>query len=246
LEQYCEEGPTWTYNDKERGTQQLTFGGYSERIVVEERFVVKVPGSLDMKAVAPLLCAGITTYSPLRHWEVAKGQRIGVIGLGGLGHMGVKLAKAMGAEVVMVTTSPAKAKDAVRLGAHEVLISKDSAAMAKQAKHFDFLLNTIPNPHDLNPYMQLLKRDGTMVLVGALTALEPPLLGSSLIIGRRHLAGSVIGGMPETQELIDFCGKHNIVSDVEVIPIQSVNEAYERLIKNDVRYRFVIDMASLK
>ena len=246
LEQYCEEGPTWTYNDKERGTQQLTFGGYSERIVVEERFVVKVPGSLDMKAVAPLLCAGITTYSPLRHWEVGKGQRIGVIGLGGLGHMGVKLAKAMGAEVVMVTTSPAKAKDAVRLGAHEVLISKDSAAMAKQAKHFDFLLNTIPNPHDLNPYMQLLKRDGTMVLVGALTALEPPLLGSSLIIGRRHLAGSVIGGMPETQELIDFCGKHNIVSDVEVIPIQSVNEAYERLIKNDVRYRFVIDMASLK
>jgi uncharacterized zinc-type alcohol dehydrogenase-like protein len=199
-----------------------------------------------LKAVAPLLCAGITTYSPLRHWKVGKGQKVGVIGLGGLGHMGVKLAKALGAQVVMITTSPAKGKDAVRLGADEVLVSKDLVAMAKQAKSFHFLLNTIPNPHDLNPYLTLLKRDATMVLVGALTALEPPLQGSSLIIGRRQLAGSVIGGIPETQEMIDFCARHNIVSDVEVVPMQGVNEAYARLVKNDVRYRFVIDMASLK
>ncbi|MGD0259725.1 MAG: NAD(P)-dependent alcohol dehydrogenase [Verrucomicrobiota bacterium] len=246
LEQYCEEGPTWTYNSKERGNDQLTFGGYSERVVVEERFVVKVPGSLDLKAVAPLLCAGITTYSPLRHWKVGKGQKVGVVGLGGLGHMGVKLSKALGAWVVMITTSPAKGKDAVRLGADEVLVSKDAAAMARQANSFHFLLNTIPNAHDLNPYLALLKRDGTMVLVGALTALEPPLQGSSLITGRRCLAGSVIGGMPETQEMIDFCAAHKIVSDVEMVPMQSVNEAYERLLKNDVRYRFVIDMASLK
>jgi uncharacterized zinc-type alcohol dehydrogenase-like protein len=246
LEQYCAETPTWSYNSKERATGEMTYGGYSERIVTEERFVVKIPGSLDLKGVAPLLCAGITTYSPLRHWEVEKGQRVGIIGLGGLGHMGVKLAKALGAQVVMITTSPAKGKDAVRLGADEVLVSKDLVAMAKQAKSFHFLLNTIPNPHDLNPYLALLKRDATMVMVGALTALEPPLQGSSLIIGRRQLAGSVIGGMPETQEMIDFCAKHNIVSDVEVVPMQGVNEAYARLVKNDVRYRFVIDMASLK
>jgi uncharacterized zinc-type alcohol dehydrogenase-like protein len=207
---------------------------------------VKIPGSLDMKAVAPLLCAGITTYSPLRHWEVDEGTRVGIIGLGGLGHMGVKLAKAFGAEVVMITTSPAKGQDAVRLGADAVLVSKDAAAMAKQASSFDFLLNTIPNPHDVNPYLTLLKRDATMVLVGALTALEPPLVGANLIATRRTLAGSVIGGMPETQEMIDFCAAHDIVSDVEVIPMHSINEAYERLLKNDVRYRFVIDMASLK
>ena len=224
----------------------MTFGGYSERIVVEERFVVKVPKSLDLKAVAPLLCAGITTYSPLRHWKVGKGQKVGVIGLGGLGHMGVKFAKALGAQVVMITTSPAKGKDALRLGADEVLVSKDSAAMARQAGSFHFLLNTIPNPHDVNPYLALLKRDSTMVLVGALTALDPPPQGGSLILGRRHLAGSAIGGIPETQEMIDFCAAHQIVSDVEVVPMQAVNEAYERLIKNDVRYRFVIDMASLK
>lgn len=246
LEQYCAEGPTWTYNARERGREQLTFGGYSERIVVEERFVVKIPPSLDLKTAAPLLCAGITTYSPLRHWKVGKGQRVGVIGLGGLGHMGVKFARAFGAEVVMITTSPAKARDAARLGAHEVLISRDSAAMAKQAGRFHFLLNTIPNPHDVNPYLALLKRDATMVLVGLLTAFEPSLQGGSLISGRRSLAGSVIGGLPETQEMIDFCAAHKIGSDVEMIPIQSVNEAYERLLKNDVRYRFVIDMASLK
>jgi len=246
LEQYCAETPTWSYNSKERGTGEMTYGGYSERIVTEERFVVKIPGKLDMKAVAPLLCAGITTYSPLRHWEVDEGTRVGIIGLGGLGHMGVKLAKAFGAEVVMITTSTAKGQDAVRLGADEVLISKDSGAMAKHASSFDFLLNTIPNPHDVNPYLGLLKRDATMVLVGALTALEPPLIGANLIASRKTLAGSVIGGMPETQEMIDFCAAHDIVSDVEVIPMHAVNEAYERLLKNDVRYRFVIDMASLK
>jgi uncharacterized zinc-type alcohol dehydrogenase-like protein len=208
--------------------------------------VVKVPKSLDLKAVAPLLCAGITTYSPLRHWKVTKGQKVGIVGLGGLGHMGVKLAKAFGAHVVMVTTSPEKGKDAVRLGADEALVSKDPVAMAKQANSFDFLLNTIPNPHDVNPYLALIKRDATMVLVGALTGLVPPLQGASLIASRKQLAGSVIGGMPETQEMIDFCAAHNIVSDVEVIRIQDVNQAYERLVKNDVRYRFVIDMASLK
>lgn len=246
MEQYCEESATWTYNAKERGSEQLTFGGYSENIVVEERFVVSIPASLDLKAVAPLLCAGITTYSPLRHWKIGKGQKVGVIGLGGLGHMGVKLAKALGAEVVMITTSPEKGKDARRLGADDVLVSKDAAAMAKHANSFHFLLNTIPNGHDLNPYAALLRRDGTMVLVGALTALEPPLQGVSLIFGRHTIAGSAIGGMAETQEMIDFCAHHNIVSDVEMVTIQSVNEAYERLLKNDVKYRFVIDMASLR
>lgn len=246
LEQYCEEGATWTYNAKERGSDQLTFGGYSDQIVVEQRFVVNIPASLDLKAVAPLLCAGITTYSPLRHWKVGKGQKVGVVGLGGLGHMGIKFAKALGAQVVMITTSPEKGKDAVRLGANEVLVSKDLAAMATHAGSFHFLLNTIPNGHDLNPYAGLLKRDGTMVLVGALTALEPALQGFSLIAGRRSVAGSAIGGMAETQEMIDFCAEHDIVSDVEMVPIQSVNEAYERLLKNDVKYRFVIDMDSLK
>jgi alcohol dehydrogenase (NADP+) len=245
LEQYCLEGCTLTYNGKERGSEQLTFGGYSEQVVVEQRFVVKVPETLDLKAVAPLLCAGITTYSPLRHWKVGKGQKVGVIGLGGLGHMGVKFAKALGAHVVMITTSPEKGKDALRLGADEVLVSRDSDAMAKAAGSFNFLLNTIPVGHDMNPYMALLKLDGTMVMVGALTPLEP-LVGVNLIMGRRSVAGSGIGGMPETQEMIDFCAEHGIVSDVEMIKIQDVNTAYERLLKNDVRYRFVIDMASLK
>jgi len=246
LEQYCEEGPTWTYNSRERGSEQLTFGGYSERIVVEERFVVKIPDSLDLKAVAPLFCAGITTYSPLRHWKVEKGQKVGVIGLGGLGHMGVKFAKALGAQVVMITTSPEKGKDAIRLGADGVLVSTNPTAMSRQAKTFDFLLNTIPCGHDVNPYLTLLRRDGTMAIVGALTALEPALQGFSLLGARRRLAGSIIGGMTETQEMIHFCAAHKIVSDVEMVPIQSINETYQRLLKNDVRYRFVIDMASLK
>ncbi|MDE1172438.1 MAG: NAD(P)-dependent alcohol dehydrogenase [Parvibaculaceae bacterium] len=246
LEQYCEEGPTLTYNGRERGSEQLTFGGYSDQIVVEEHFTVKVPATLDLKAVAPLLCAGITTYSPLRHWKVGPGQKVGVIGLGGLGHMGIKFAKALGAHVVMITTSPGKGKDATRLGADEVLISRDADAMAAHKASFDFLLNTIPVPHDLNPYVNLLKRDKTMALVGVLTELEPPLSGGNLIMGRKSVAGSSIGGMAETQEMIDFCAEHNIVSDVEIVPIQSVNEAYERLLKNDVKYRFVIDMASLR
>ena len=246
MEQYCERGgATWTYNAKERGSQQLTFGGYSESIVVDERFVVVVPASLDLKAVAPLLCAGITTYSPLRHWKVGPGQKVGVIGLGGLGHMGIKFAHALGASVVMITTSPGKAADAMRLGADDVLISTDKAAMTKHAGSFHFLLNTIPNGHDVNPYTRLLRRNGTMVMVGALMALEPALQGRSLIGGRKRIAGSAIGGMQETQDMIDFCAEHGIVSDIEMIAMSGVNDAYERLLKNDVKYRFVIDMATL-
>jgi uncharacterized zinc-type alcohol dehydrogenase-like protein len=246
LEQYCEEGATQTYNGRERDNGTLTFGGYSEEIVVEERFVVKVSPKLDLKAVAPLLCAGITTYSPLRHWKVGPGQKVGVIGLGGLGHMGIKFAKALGARVVMITTSPAKGEDASRLGADEVLVSTDPAAMKAHAGSFHFLLNTVPVGHDLNPYMALLALDGTMVVVGALTALEPAVTGISLMAGRKSLAGSGIGGLAETQEMMDFCAEHDIVSDVEMVNIQDVNEAYERMEKNDVRYRFVIDMASMK
>jgi alcohol dehydrogenase (NADP+) len=244
LEQYCEEGASYTYNSTERETGALTFGGYSDQIVVEERFVVKVSSKLDLKAVAPLLCAGITTYSPLVHWKVGAGQKVGVIGLGGLGHMGVKFAKALGAHVVMITTSPEKGRDATRLGADEVLVSRDPEAMAANAGSFDFLLNTIPVGHDLNPYAALLKLDGTMVLVGVLTNVEP-LAGISLIGGRKSISGSAIGGMAETQAMMDFCAEKGIVSDVEIIPMQSVNEAYERLLKNDVKYRFVIDMASM-
>jgi uncharacterized zinc-type alcohol dehydrogenase-like protein len=244
MEMFCAEGATWTYNGRERVSQELTFGGYSEQIVVEERFVVKVPANLDLKAVAPLLCAGITSYSPLMHWKVGPGQKVGVVGLGGLGHMGIKFAKALGAHVVMITTSPDKGRDATRLGADEVLLSKDEAAMKAAAGSFDFLLNTIPVGHDVNPYMALLKIDGTMVIVGALTALEP-MAGSSVIFGRKRLSGSAIGGMKETQEMLDFCGRHNIVSDIEMIPMQQINQAYERLLKNDVKYRFVIDIASL-
>jgi len=246
LEQYCLESPTWTYNCKERDGKTLTFGGYSDVIVAEERFVVRIAPTLDLKAAAPLLCAGITTWSPLRHWNVGKGQKVGVVGLGGLGHMGVKFAKALGAHVVMVTTSPSKGADAMRLGADEVLVSTDPEAMKRHAGSFHFLLNTIPNGHDLNPYMGLLKVDGTMVMVGALMALEPPLYGGSLIGGRKTVAGSCIGGMKETQEMMDFCAEHGIGSDVEVIPISKVNEAYARLLRNDVKYRFVIDMATLK
>jgi len=245
LEQYCERGATWTYNSKERNSDRLTFGGYSEAIVVEERFVVSIPASMDLKAVAPLLCAGITSYSPLRHWKVSPGQKVGVIGLGGLGHMGIKFAKALGAHVVMITTSPEKGKDAKRLGADEVLLSKDADAMAAHVLSFDFLLNTIPVPHDVNPYLALLRRDATMVMVGVLTELDPPVMGSTLIAGRKHLTGSGIGGMAETQEMIDFCAEKGIVSDIEMIAMNQVNQAYERLVKNDVKYRFVIDMATM-
>src|SRR5208282_1197853 len=242
--QYCEEGPTWTYNSKERGNGQLTFGGYSERVVVEERFVVKVPGSLDMKAVAPLFCAGITTYSPLRRWNVGKGQKVGVVGLGGLGHMGVKFAKAFGANVVLFTTSPGKVADGKRLGAHEVVISKDEAQMAAHANSFDFILDDVSATHDINAYFNLLKRDGNLTLVGA-PEKPLPVAAFPLIFRRRSFSGSLIGGLPETQEMLDFCGKHNITCDIEMIRIDQVNTAYERMLKSDVKYRFVIDMATL-
>lgn len=245
LEQFCENGATFTYNSPDKHLGGHTFGGYSESVVVDKQFVLKIPEHLDAKAAAPLLCAGITTYSPLAHWGVKKGDKVGVIGLGGLGHMGVKFAHAMGAHTVMITTSPSKSEDAKSLGADEVLISKDEEQMKKHAGSFDFLLNTIPVGHDMNPYTNLLKRDATMVIVGAVEPLDP-LHGGSLIMGRKSIAGSLIGGLKETQEMLDFCGEHNVVSDIEMINIQDINEAYDRLQKSDVKYRFVIDMKSLK
>jgi uncharacterized zinc-type alcohol dehydrogenase-like protein len=244
LEQYCLTHTSFTYNGTEQDKTTPTQGGYSTEIVTEERFVVKISEKLDLKATAPLLCAGITTYSPLRHWKVGKGQKVGVIGLGGLGHMGVKFAKALGAHVTMITTSASKGEDAKRLGADAVLLSTDADAMAAQAASFDFLLNTVPVSHDINPYTNLLKLDGTMVLVGALTPLDG-VVGGSLMLPRRTIAGSAIGGMAETQEMMDFCAEHNIVSDIEVVDMASINETYVRLAKNDVRYRFVIDMATM-
>jgi uncharacterized zinc-type alcohol dehydrogenase-like protein len=223
----------------------VTYGGYSDSIVVDEAFVLRVPNGLDPAGTAPLLCAGITTYSPLRHWNVGKGQKVGVVGLGGLGHMGLKFAKAFGAHVALFTTSKHKTADAVRLGADEVVVSTDNAAMQKHAGGFDFILNTVSADHDLNPYLQLLKLNGTMTLVGAPS--KPSTLASfSLIMGRRRLAGSAIGGVRETQEMLDFCGEKGITSDIELIRIQQINEAYERLLKSDVKYRFVIDAASLR
>lgn len=247
LEQYCDNGFTGTYNgrDKIGGTQHtMTMGGYSDKIVVEERFVVRVPENLDPAAAAPLLCAGITTYSPLKHWKVGPGQKVGIVGLGGLGHMGVKFAHAMGASVTMITTSPEKGEDAKKLGADAVLISKDAEAMKAQAGSFDFILNTIPVGHDADPYMALLKRDGAMVVVGAVEPMKA-LNGGPMIFRRRTLAGSLIGGLPETQEMLDFCGKHNIVCDIEKIAMKDVNTAYDRTVKSDVKYRFVIDMATI-
>jgi len=245
LEQYCENGATFTYNSPDKHLGSHTFGGYSEKVVVDKKFVLNVPENIDIKAVAPLLCAGITTYSPLRQWNVKKGDKVGVIGLGGLGHMGIKFAHAMGAHVVMITTSPDKSQDAKKLGADEVLISKDAKDMEKHKNSFDFLLNTVPVGHDVNPYVALLKRDATMVLVGAIEPLDP-IHGGGLIASRKRIAGSLIGGIEETQEMLDFCGEHNIVSDVEMIDIQNINEAYDRVVKSDVKYRFVIDMKSLK
>ncbi len=247
LEQYCENGWTGTYGseDKIGGTPHThTFGGYSDKITVSERFVLRVPDNLDPAAAAPLLCAGITTYSPLKHWKVSSGQKVGIIGLGGLGHMGIKFAHAMGAHVTMITTSPAKGKDAKRLGADGVLISTDASAMTAAQGSFDFLLNTIPVGHDVNPYMGLLKLDGTMVIVGAVEALTK-VSGVPFIFKRRSMAGSLIGGLPETQEMLDFCGKHNITCDIEMIDIKNINAAYDRTVKGDVKYRFVIDMGTL-
>ena len=245
LEQYCEEGNTGTYNspDKHLGTQ--TYGGYSESIVVDESFVLRVPENLDLAATAPLLCAGITTYSPLKHWKVGAGQKVGVVGLGGLGHMAVKLAKAMGAEVIVFTTSPSKVEDAKRLGADDVVLSKDKEQMKRYAGKLHFVLDAVSAQHDINVYLNLLRIDGSLALVGA-PEHPLPVAAFSLIPYRRSFAGSMIGGIAETQEMLDFCGKHGIVSDIEIIDIQQINEAYERLLKGDVKYRFVIDMASLK
>lgn len=244
LEQYCEQGFVGTYNSTEKDGTTKTYGGYSNSIVTREEFCLQISPKLDLAAVAPLLCAGITTYSPLRHWKVSKGQKVGVIGLGGLGHMAVKLANAMGANVVVFTTSQSKVEDAKRLGAHDVVISKDAETMSSHMRSFDFILDTVSAPHDYNIYLNLLKRDGNMVLVG-LPDKPPELYAGSLIMGRRKLGGSLIGGIAETQEMLDFCAEHGIVSDVELIPIQKINEAYERMIKSDVKYRFVIDMNSL-
>jgi uncharacterized zinc-type alcohol dehydrogenase-like protein len=243
-EQFCEAGPTFTYNSPDKKHGGTTYGGYSEAIVLDETFALRVPKSLDLAGAAPLLCAGITTYSPLRRWRVGKGQKVGVVGLGGLGHMGVKLANAFGANVVLFTTSPGKTNDAIRLGAKEVVISKNPDEMKKHLNSFDFILDTVSAPHNLNAYLELLKRDATLTLVGA-SPLPLPVSAFNLITKRRQFAGSLIGGIRETQEMLDFCAGHNIVSDIEMIPIQKINEAYERMIKSDVKYRFVIDMKSL-
>jgi len=244
LEQFCP-NQTLTFNSPDKHLGGVTYGGYSDGIVVDERFVLRVPANLDPAGAAPLLCAGITTYSPMRHWGVTKGTKVGVVGLGGLGHMGVKLAHAFGAHVAVFTTSPGKQEDALRLGADEVIVSRNTDEMQKHAGSFDFILDTVSAVHDINAYINLLRRDGNITLVGAP---EQPLGVSSfaLIMGRRSLSGSNIGGIAETQEMLDFCGAHNITADVEVIPIQQVNEAYERLLKSDVKYRFSIDMASLR
>ncbi|WP_068471477.1 NAD(P)-dependent alcohol dehydrogenase [Candidatus Protochlamydia phocaeensis] len=244
LEHFCP-NMVLTFNGPDKHLGGVTYGGYSTSIVVDEHFVLHVPPNLELSGVAPLLCAGITTYSPMRRWKVGKGQKVGVVGLGGLGHMGVKFAHALGAHVVVFTTSPGKKEDALRLGADEVIISKNNEDMQKHASSFDFILDTISADHDINAYLNLLHRDGTLTLVGA-----PPkplsVSAFSLIVGRRSLSGSNIGSIAETQEMLDFCGQHNITADVEVIPIQKVNEAYERLLKSDVKYRFSIDMSSLK
>jgi uncharacterized zinc-type alcohol dehydrogenase-like protein len=245
LENYCEQGLGGTYNSEDNHLGGMTYGGYSRSIVVDEAFVLQIPKNLDLAATAPLLCAGITTYSPLRHWRVGKGQKVGVVGLGGLGHMGLKLAHAMGAHVVLFTTSANKIEDAKRLGADEVVLTKDPSQMEKQTNSFDFILDTVSADHDVNAYLNLLKRDATMVLVGAPNT-PVGVASFSLIFKRRNFAGSLIGGLPETQEMLDFCAEHNIVSDIEIIPMQKINEAYERMLKSDVKYRFVIDMSSLK
>lgn len=244
-EQYCEKGNIQTYNGHDKHLNKQTFGGYSEKIVVDEDFVLRVPDNLDLAAAAPLLCAGVTTWSPLKHWNVGEGHKVGIVGIGGLGHMGVKLAKAMGAHVVVITTSPSKVEDARRLGADEVILSTDKQQMKSHNNTLHFILDCVSADHNLNAYMRLLKVDGTLALVGA-PEHPLPVAAFSLIPGRKSLAGSTIGSIKETQEMLDFCGHHNIVSDIELINIQDINQAYERLLKGDVKYRFVIDMKSLK
>lgn len=246
LEQYCIEGSTMTYGSLDRHDGSVTHGGYSERIVVSERFVVRVPEKLDPASAAPILCAGITTYSPLKHFKVGNGHKVGVLGMGGLGHMGVKFAKALGAEVTIFTRSEAKVAEAKKQGADHVIISTDKEQMKAAADSFDFLLDTIPVAHDLNPYLKCLKYDGTHILVGLLTPIEPALQAGLLVTKRRVVAGSLIGGMPETQEVLDFCAEHDITCDIEMLDIHNINEAYVRMKKGDVKYRFVIDMKTLK
>jgi len=244
MEQFCP-GATFTYNAPDKHLGGVTYGGYSDSIVVNQRFALRVPSNLDLAGAAPLLCAGITTYSPLRHWGVTKGKKVGIVGIGGLGHMGVKFAHALGAHVVVFTTSESKKEDALRLGADEVVLSRDANQMQKHAGSFNFILDAVAADHDINTYINLLSMDGNLTIVGAP---EKPHAVSSfgLLFGRRSLSGSLIGGLKETQEMLDFCGEHNITSDVEVIPIQKINEAYERMLRSDVKYRFSIDMASLK
>jgi uncharacterized zinc-type alcohol dehydrogenase-like protein len=245
LEQFCP-NMVFTYGAPDRHqTAPVTYGGYSDSVVVDERFVLRIPDNLDLAGVAPLLCAGITTYSPLRHWNVKEGKKVGIVGLGGLGHMGVKFARAFGAHVVVFTTSPDKRQDALRLGAHEVVLSRNADEMQKHAGSFDFILDAVAAEHDINAYINLLARDGNLTMVGAPD--KPlPVAVFGLIFGRRSFSGSPIGGIAETQEMLDFCGEHNITADVEVIPAQKINEAYERMLRSDVKYRFSIDMASLK
>lgn len=245
LEQYCEQGNIGTYNAPDKHLGAHTFGGYSQSVVVDEAFVLRVPENLDLAATAPLLCAGITTYSPLKHWNVGPGKKVGIVGIGGLGHMGVKLAKAMGAHVVVITTSTSKVEDAKRLGADEVILSTNEEQMNAFAGTLHFILDCVSAQHDINAYLRLLKRDGSLTLVGA-PEHPLPVAPFSLIPARKSFSGSMIGGIAETQEMLDFCGKHNITSDIELIHMQDINDAYERLLKGDVKYRFVIDMASLK
>ncbi len=244
LEQYCNQAE-FTYNSPDKHSGGSNYGGYSKHIVVNQDFVLRICAKLDLAAAAPLLCAGITTYSPLMHWQVGEGDKVGVVGLGGLGHMAVKIAHALGAYVVLFTTSPGKAEDAKRMGADEVAVSKNADEMQAHLGSFDFILNTVAAPHNLDAYTALLKRDGTLCLVGVPDQPHPSPAVGNLIFKRRSIAGSLIGGLKETQEMLDFCAAHNIVSDIEIIPIQQINEAYERVLKSDVKYRFVIDMASL-
>ena len=246
LEQYCEGGHTQTYGGIEKETGRPTQGGYSAEIVVDERFVLRIPDGMDLASAAPLLCAGITTYSPLRQWKVGPGMRVGVVGLGGLGHMAVKLAKAMGAHVSLFTTSPEKAADAQRLGASQVIVSRDPAAMKAAAGTLDVILDTVSASHDLEALLGTLKRDGTLVLLGGAPTPHSSPSAFAFIMGRKRMAGSLIGGLPETQEMLDFCAQHGIGSDIETIPVQRIDEAYERMLRGDVKYRFVIDMASLQ
>ncbi|OAI17944.1 hydroxyacid dehydrogenase [Methylomonas koyamae] len=243
-EQFCENA-VFTYNSPDPHTGKMTYGGYSNQIVVDQDFVLRVPPALDLAATAPLLCAGITTYSPLRRWRIGAGHRVGIVGLGGLGHMGLKFAKAFGAEAVLFTTSPDKTADAKRLGADDVVVSKDPQAMSRYLKRFDFILNTVAAAHDLDQYLALLKRDGVMCLVGVPEKPHPAPNVGNLIFQRRALAGSLIGGIRETQEMLDFCAERGIVSDIELIPMAGINDAYQRMLKSDVKYRFVIDMATL-